>query len=207
MPKDQAVCAREAADAVRAVHAARALAAGVEAGDAGRGRGVYADAAVGRVRVGGNAHAVGRVAPKGGAEPVKVGLHELRKVLRQVVAHLGAGVSCGNHGQVNGPVRKACGKGAVPSALVQERRRIRCVKALDAGVPEGPLVEDHVRHGRGEARHDLDELWVDEARPMPQRHRLRRAQHVGHGEGSAVEPAHAAGGKHHRLGTHHLQLV
>ena len=42
---------------------------------------------------------------------------------------------------------------------------------------------------------------------MPQRNRLRRAQHVGHGEGPAVETAHAAGGKHHRLGPNDLQLV
>ena len=42
---------------------------------------------------------------------------------------------------------------------------------------------------------------------MPQRNRLRRAQHVGHGEGPSVQTAHAAGGKHHRLGPNDLQLV
>ena len=53
-----------------------------------------------------------------------------------MVAHLGAGVSCGNHGQVNGPVRKACGKGAVPCSLVQKLPGKPVVQALDAAPEE-----------------------------------------------------------------------
>ena len=189
-PKYDAVGARQASDAIGAVHTACCLATGVEALNA-RVRGlVDLDTAVGSVGIHRHTHFINRGDAVLVLQPGGKGLHKLWDILAgEVVVECQALCTCLIDGKINGAGSQARSEGAISGALLKQIVQL-VVGDIDRlvymYVAPGLLVKDKVALGLDKARHHLHELYISKRCAVHQRDGLRGAEHVG-GSEAALE--------------------